>query len=138
MSVLRYAIGDRRVMAFYDWDVEKQGCGRHDADVIECDRTRPLDPMVAVQHSRSGGSVLSRWWMLRRWRTGKARLFSLMIDGFPAGLGFTQLWSVHRRELAWLDRPGDILGPYWTDLDYRGRRLYQRLLLHTAHVLAQA
>jgi len=138
MGVLsRYILGDTRNLAFYDWDVKKQGPGEFDPDIVEWDAHRPLDPTTSRQHARSG-PALPRWRMLWRCRRGTARLFIMMVDGFPAAFEMIQDWSLMRRELGWLERPGPYLGPGWTDPDYRGRRLCPRLLLHMIYLLGQS
>jgi len=127
---------DHRIIAFYRWEVEAQGSGRRDDDAVEWDPLRPLHPLVELQ-LKGSGNALSYWRMIRRWRTGLIRFFSLMIDGHPACLGAIHNWSLQRRELSWLKPVGGFLGPFWTDPAYRGRGLYPRLLLHTVCILAE-
>jgi len=134
-ALVRLMLGDRSDRAFYRWRLTEQGVGSFDAAVTEHTADSALDERVDQQLRRQG-SWLQHQWTLRLWNAGKLRIFSLAVDGFPACTGIIRDWSLHRRELGSLLDPAPILGPYWTDPDYRGRRLYGRLLRHTVRAAA--
>jgi GNAT superfamily N-acetyltransferase len=108
--------------------------GADDA-VVEWRAPEPLPPAVHEQLFGGGDRVFA-WRQLALWRAGRIRCFSLLMDGRPAAFGVIREWRLHRREYAWLGRPGPILGPAWTDPEHRGKGLHRRLLLHRLHAAA--
>jgi len=134
-KLVKYVFGDQTALAFYEWDVKRQGAGQRDEDVVEWDRLDPL-PLLVQRQFRGDGHFLSAWRMARLRHRGLIRLFSCMVDGHPACFGVMQGWSLHRRYCMWLRSPGWVLGPFWTEPEYRGRGLYVRLLRHIVHICA--
>jgi hypothetical protein len=45
--------------------------------------------------------------------------------------GWIQTWEPFKRKFGWLCKDGIMLGPYWTNPDYREQGYYGRLLKHS-------
>jgi hypothetical protein len=72
--------------------------------------------------------------MYYRLKFRKAMLLCLYFENQIFSYGWIQNWKPFRKKFGWLIKNGTMLGPFWTDPQFRGQGYYKRLLLHSVSI----
>lgn len=72
--------------------------------------------------------------LYHRLRSNKAHLICINHENVLIAYGWIQSWAPFKRKFGWFTKEGTMLGPFWTDPEFRGKGYYQRLLNHCKDV----
>ena len=130
--LLRKSIRDSGVHLVYKYVPEIQGTGRPHEHVREFTTYSKIPKGFRL-------AALSKPYfnvMVYRLLRGQAKFFSYSENGSTLqAYGWIQSGSAFRHKLGMLADDGILLGPYWTEPEHRGKRIYGALIRHCLFVI---
>ncbi len=69
--------------------------------------------------------------LFHRIKSKNAKLLCIYDQKDLIAYGWIQNWKPFKRKYGWLYKNATMLGPYWTNPDYRGKGIYGRLISHS-------
>jgi len=75
--------------------------------------------------------------MYYRIEAGQAKLLAIHTNLELISYGWIQSWKPFKRKFGWFYEDATMLGPYWTNIIYRGKGIYGRMLKHSIAISEQ-